>query len=98
MQTFKQFLENADPLVSLQVEMFFRHELEMSKVAATEAAAWIADEKDWADLEHDVRDVVLDYIDKNIDPGIYGVNSRQIEWHAMEKMQALMHEKYGIKL
>jgi hypothetical protein len=97
MKTFKQFLESVEPLVAVQIEMFFRKELDLSKEEAKEATLWIEEDKDWGDLEGDTRDHILDYV-VAIVPHLYDLPSRKIEERAFEELANVMYAKYEIEL
>lgn len=90
--------EGQDPLLDTQIEMFFRHELELPRLEANEAMLWITGDKDWMDLEGDTRDHVLDYVSNHFDPNIFNLNSTFIPSYCEEELVKLMRDEYGIEL
>ena len=98
MQTFKQFLESSDPLLTTQIEMFFRHELNLPRLEAKEATLWMEDEKDWMDLEGDTRDLVIDYIAEWVNADIEMMVSGFIPQYAYDEMRRIMRDKYQIEI
>lgn len=96
--TFKQFLESSDPLLTTQVEMFFRQELDLPKEEAKEAALWMEDETLWLDLEGDTRDHVLDYVEEHIYKNIYDMSPGLVSQYVYDELRKLMKQKYDISL
>lgn len=89
--------EDVDPLLDVQIEMFFRKEIDMPADAAREATLWVTDEKDWGDLEGDARDWVLDYVEKEV-PNIYDMSKWAAIDKALEVVTDVMKAKYGIEV
>ena len=98
MITFKQFLESHDPLLTTQVEMFFRQELDLPKEEAASATEWAMGDVDWGDLIGDTWQHILDYVGDVSDRDVYSMNSARIEEFALEKVTMQMLNKYGIEL
>jgi hypothetical protein len=94
--SFKQFLESADPLKAIEIEMFFRKELDLPKEEAEEAAEWFQHEKDWDHLEPDTIDHIIDYVVDEINADVvnYGKDARvAVSWSGLRDV---MNAKYGV--
>jgi hypothetical protein len=90
--------ESEDPLIDVQVEMFFREELGLPKEEAVEGRLWVQGYKDWGDLEGDTWTNILDYVGSHVDRNIYAMKSGVIEEFTLEFVTKKMYTKYGIEL
>jgi len=90
--------ESEDPLVDVQIEMFFREELGLPKEEAVEGRLWVQGEKDWGDLEGDTWTNILDYVSDHTDRDVYALKSHVIEEFALDVVTKRMLNKYGIEL
>jgi hypothetical protein len=98
MKTFKQFLESHDPLESLQIELFFREELDLPKEEAKEATRWILGDVDAGDTETDAWSNIIDYVQETTGADIYNMPSGDIEDFVRVKLAIVMIKKYGIAI
>jgi hypothetical protein len=89
--------EEAEPLMLTQIEMFFRKELDLPPLEASEGALWVTGEKDWLDLEGDTRDHILDYVQHTV-PNIYDQPGWKIQENAMTVITDVMYKKYGVEI
>ena len=84
--------EGVEDLEELQFALALRKEYGMSKDQANEVVAWFKGDTDWADLEHDVRDVFIEKWDPDTPdlhhPGMHYSDFVMDEIHmAMKKHQ-----------
>jgi hypothetical protein len=98
MKTFKQFLESHDPLESLQIQLFFREEVNLSKEEAEEAALWIVGGNAPFRSESDTWPLIMDYIEETTGAVIYHMARGSVEDFVRQKLTLIMRQKYGIEL
>jgi hypothetical protein len=98
MKTFKQFLESHDPLESLQIELFFREDVNLSETEAHEATRWVLGDVDAGDVETDAWTNIIDYVQETTGADIYNMPSVNIEGFVRQKIEMAMYNKYGIEL
>jgi hypothetical protein len=96
--TFKQFLEEVDPLEHLQVVMFFRKELGMTPAFAKQAAQWYVEENVAATdaLNPHVWENILEYLERDVDPNIRKVSSAFRAQLVHDTLRIIMRNKYDI--
>lgn len=98
MKILKQLLEMTDPLKDLEIEMFFRKELDLSKEEAVEAREWVQGDGYWGDISPDVWAKILDYADLTMDEDDFSYGPEQVQLDAHESIVMTMRRKYKIKL
>lgn len=84
--------DESEELSELAFMLALRKKYRMTKEQAREVIAWFKNEKDWGDLEHDVRDVFIDIWDPHTPdlhhPGMHYSDFVMDEIHmAMKKYQ-----------
>jgi hypothetical protein len=97
--TFKQFLESADPLEMLPIEIFFGKELSLSKEGATEAALWFLGHKGFQELSEHTWITIVDYVQDESIPDIYDKVGEPDHFEDLchTYLKKVMKRKYGIK-
>jgi len=97
--TFKQFLEGADPLEMLPIEIFFSKELGLSKDGAAEAALWFLGEEGFEELSEHTWTTIVDYVQDESIPDIYDLvgDRERFEDLCHTYLKKAMKRKYGIK-
>jgi hypothetical protein len=96
--TFKQFLEEVDPLEHLQVVMFFRKELGMTSDFAKQAAHWFVEENVAAtdELNPHVWENILEYLERDVDPNIRNTSAPFRAQLVHDTLRIIMRNKYDI--
>jgi hypothetical protein len=92
------FHEEVDPLQDLQMEMFFRKELDLSPSMAKWAMKWAKSEIDCGDLPTDVWDYIVDWAAAQRSDDIWAGPSWKLQDRARTEVALSMQKKYGMSL
>jgi hypothetical protein len=90
--------EEEDPLRDLQIELFFRKELDLSPSQAKFAAQWAKNEIDSDGLPTDVWDYIVDWAAAQYDGDIWAGASWKVQDRARVEVAMSMQKKYGSPL